>query len=275
MIKPDTGRGHVFANRGRHPHADVPARPARHGLPLPGAVGVPQHERRSTTSSPCSRPDACPKKERVRDRAHELLAELQLTTSRTPSPSTLSGGERRRLEISRALATSRACCSWTSRSPASTRSPSRRSRRSSPNSADRGIAILITDHAVAETLRISDRAYILDQASDTQQAEALGKRSGLGPLRSTPATWRRRRASASTPATRSTVTCAALAVPSQNNSAAVATTTLTCCRRCCWRPKNAARSRWPAPCCRWPPPASRRPPTTRRRHWCATKRTGR
>ncbi len=28
---------------------------------------------------------------------------------------------------------------------------------------ERGIAILITDHAVAETLRISDRAYILDK----------------------------------------------------------------------------------------------------------------
>ena len=49
----------------------------------------------------------------------------------------------------------------TSRSPASIRSPSPTSRRSSSTCKDRGIGVLITDHNVRETLRITDRAYIV------------------------------------------------------------------------------------------------------------------
>ena len=49
----------------------------------------------------------------------------------------------------------------TSRSPASIRSRSPTSRRSSFTCRDRGIGVLITDHNVRETLRITDRAYIV------------------------------------------------------------------------------------------------------------------
>ena len=59
--------------------------------------------------------------EERRTRAQELLAELDLTALAPYPAYTLSGGERRRLEIT---------CSWTSRSPASIPSRSPTSRRS-------------------------------------------------------------------------------------------------------------------------------------------------
>ena len=63
---------------------------------------------------------------------------------------------------SRARSSSRrsSSCS-TSRLPASIRSRSPTSRRSSFTSAIAGIGVLITDHNVRETLRITDRAYIV------------------------------------------------------------------------------------------------------------------
>ena len=76
---------------------------------------------------------------------------------------TLSGGERRRLEISRALATQPGLLlldePFAGIDPITVEEIQKILRQL----ADREIAILITDHAVAETLRISDRAYILDK----------------------------------------------------------------------------------------------------------------
>ena len=103
-----------------------------------------------------------PRKARI-DRARLLLDELQLTHLEDSLAETLSGGERRRLEISRALATEPALLlldePFAGVDPITVEEIQRILRRLT----QRGIAILITDHAVAETLRISDRAYILDQ----------------------------------------------------------------------------------------------------------------
>ena len=103
-----------------------------------------------------------PRKERLA-RAHELLEELQLTHLLRSYAETLSGGERRRLEISRALATQPKLLlldePFAGVDPITVEEIQKILR----DLAARGIAILITDHAVAETLRISDRAYILDQ----------------------------------------------------------------------------------------------------------------
>jgi lipopolysaccharide export system ATP-binding protein len=96
-----------------------------------------------------------------RQRARDLLAELDLT-SLGPYPAyTLSGGERRRLEITRALVTAPQYLlldePFTGIDPiaiADIQDIVARLR-------DRGIGILITDHNVRETLAITDRAYIL------------------------------------------------------------------------------------------------------------------
>ena len=96
-----------------------------------------------------------------RERANELLAELDLT-SLAPYPAyTLSGGERRRLEITRALVTSPQYLlldePFTGIDPIAIADIQEIVARL----RERGIGILITDHNVRETLAITDRAYIL------------------------------------------------------------------------------------------------------------------
>ena len=96
-----------------------------------------------------------------RQRARELLAELDLT-SLAPYPAyTLSGGERRRLEITRALVTGPQYLlldePFTGIDPIAIADIQEIIARL----RDRGIGILITDHNVRETLAITDRAYIL------------------------------------------------------------------------------------------------------------------
>jgi lipopolysaccharide export system ATP-binding protein len=99
--------------------------------------------------------------EERRERARELLAELDLTAL-APFPAyTLSGGERRRLEITRALVTSPQYLlldePFTGIDPIAIADIQQIIARL----RDRGIGILITDHNVRETLAITDRAYIL------------------------------------------------------------------------------------------------------------------
>jgi lipopolysaccharide export system ATP-binding protein len=96
-----------------------------------------------------------------RARARELLAELDLT-SLAPYPAyTLSGGERRRLEITRALVTSPRYLlldePFTGIDPIAIGDIQEIVGRL----RERGIGILITDHNVRETLAITDRAYIV------------------------------------------------------------------------------------------------------------------
>src|SRR5919197_2982780 len=96
-----------------------------------------------------------------RGRARELLGELDLT-SLAPYPAyTLSGGERRRLEITRALVTGPQYLlldePFTGIDPIAIADIQEIVSRL----RDKGIGILITDHNVRETLAITDRAYIL------------------------------------------------------------------------------------------------------------------
>ena len=96
-----------------------------------------------------------------RDRARTLLGELDLS-SLAPYPAyTLSGGERRRLEITRALVTSPRYLlldePFTGIDPIAIGDIQQIVARL----RERWIGILITDHNVRETLAITDRAYIL------------------------------------------------------------------------------------------------------------------
>jgi len=93
----------------------------------------------------------------------ELLAEFSITHLRRAPALALSGGERRRVEIARALATRPHFILLDE--PLAGIDPIAVSdiRDLVSHLKDRGIGVLITDHNVRETLDIVDRAYILHE----------------------------------------------------------------------------------------------------------------
>ncbi|MGN0866805.1 MAG: LPS export ABC transporter ATP-binding protein [Oligosphaeraceae bacterium] len=96
-----------------------------------------------------------------RERLEELLEELQLTRLADQKALTLSGGERRRLEITRAMATSPDFLMLDE--PFGGVDPKNvfEVQKIIATLRDRGLGILITDHNVRETLAIVDRAYLI------------------------------------------------------------------------------------------------------------------
>jgi lipopolysaccharide export system ATP-binding protein len=96
-----------------------------------------------------------------RARLRELLAELNLTPLAQAPAYTLSGGERRRAEITRALVVSPKFILLDE--PFAGIDPIAVSdiQKIIFHLRERGIGVLITDHNVRETLRITDRAYIV------------------------------------------------------------------------------------------------------------------
>ncbi len=96
-----------------------------------------------------------------RQRARELLEELKILPLARQPAYTLSGGERRRLEICRALATSPSFILLDEPFAGIDPLAVDDIQRIIAHLRERGIGILITDHNVRETLKITDRAYIL------------------------------------------------------------------------------------------------------------------
>jgi lipopolysaccharide export system ATP-binding protein len=96
-----------------------------------------------------------------RQRVDELLAELKLTSLARSPAHTLSGGERRRVEITRALALAPRFILLDE--PCAGIDPIAVTDIQAMifHLKARGIGVLITDHNVRETLRITDRAYIV------------------------------------------------------------------------------------------------------------------
>ena len=96
-----------------------------------------------------------------RARAAELLNELKLASLAKSPAHTLSGGERRRVEITRALVISPVFILLDE--PFAGIDPIAVTDIQSIifHLKARGIGVLITDHNVRETLRITDRAYIV------------------------------------------------------------------------------------------------------------------
>jgi lipopolysaccharide export system ATP-binding protein len=91
----------------------------------------------------------------------ELLAEFSISHLRRASAMALSGGERRRVEIARALATKPAFVLLDEPFAGIDPIAIGDIRDLVGHLKDRGIGVLITDHNVRETLDIIDRAYII------------------------------------------------------------------------------------------------------------------
>ena len=101
----------------------------------------------------------------IDERTKSLLEELHISHLRTSPATSLSGGERRRVEIARALATSPRFIlldePFAGVDPIAVLDIQRIIRFLK----ERGIGVLITDHNVRETLGICDHAYIINEGS--------------------------------------------------------------------------------------------------------------
>jgi lipopolysaccharide export system ATP-binding protein len=97
------------------------------------------------------------------ERCDRLLEELNLSRLRRQKAFTLSGGERRRVEIARALVTDPDFIlldePFTGVDPIAVEEI----QEILGGLKERGLGVLITDHNVRETLHITDRAYIMNE----------------------------------------------------------------------------------------------------------------
>ena len=97
-----------------------------------------------------------------RERARDLLAELNLSSLASSPAYTLSGGERRRAEITRALVMSPRFILLDEPFAGIDPIAVTDIQKIIFHLKARGIGVLVTDHNVRETLRITDRAYIVN-----------------------------------------------------------------------------------------------------------------
>lgn len=107
------------------------------------------------------------------ERCRELMRLLGITHLAKHKAYTLSGGERRRVEIARALVLSPAFVLWdepfTGIDPIAVSEIQKIIRKLTRM----GIGVLITDHNVRETLGICDRAYILNDGVILEEGRPL------------------------------------------------------------------------------------------------------
>jgi lipopolysaccharide export system ATP-binding protein len=106
-----------------------------------------------------------------KQRCSELLKQFHLEHKRKHLAKTCSGGERRRLEIARSLITRPKLIlldePFAAVDPHTVEDVQAEVRKL----ADSGISILVTDHAVQQTLHICDRAYIIDSGENLMDGD--------------------------------------------------------------------------------------------------------
>ena len=106
------------------------------------------------------------------EEAARLLDELELSHLHANRADTLSGGERRRLELARALATQPKILlldePFAGVDPINVEEIQGLIARL----RERGLGVLITDHSVRETLQITDRSYIIHQGQILREGNA-------------------------------------------------------------------------------------------------------
>ena len=105
------------------------------------------------------------------EKCDQLLEQFSLTVQQKQPASTLSGGERRKLEIARALVTNPTMIlldePFSGVDPIAVEDL----QQEILNLRDRGISILLTDHNVRETLTVTDRSYIMDSGTVLREGE--------------------------------------------------------------------------------------------------------
>ncbi len=168
MITPESGRVH-FAGK------DVTAMPmyqhARAGMGYlsqePSVfqrLSVEDNLRAILQTQPLTR-------EQQRTTCNDLLAQFGLEHKRSEQARTCSGGERRRLEIARSLITKPRLIlldePFAAVDPHTVEELQSEVRRL----AAQGIAILVTDHNVQQTLRICTRAYIIHEGKNLREGD--------------------------------------------------------------------------------------------------------
>jgi lipopolysaccharide export system ATP-binding protein len=102
-----------------------------------------------------------------KERARKLIDQFGLTRQTHQKAGTLSGGERRKLEIARALVTDPSLIMldepFSGVDPIAVEELQTEILRLREGA---GIAILLTDHNVRETLEVTDRSYIIDEGRE-------------------------------------------------------------------------------------------------------------
>jgi lipopolysaccharide export system ATP-binding protein len=104
-----------------------------------------------------------------RKRAAELLAQFGLEHKAREQARTCSGGERRRLEIARALITRPKLMLLDEPFAAVDPHTVEELQNEVRKLATQGIAMLVTDHNVQQTLRICTRAYIIHEGKNLRE----------------------------------------------------------------------------------------------------------
>lgn len=137
-----------------------------------------------------SLPDSTGKRARIEERINTLVDEFHLSHFQLRRGYQLSGGERRRCEVARALAVGEAGPRYLLLDePFAGVDPLAVADLQTliGSLRDRGMGVLITDHNVRETLAITDRAYILAEGkilaagrSDVVASDPLVRRHYLG-----------------------------------------------------------------------------------------------
>ncbi|MCH2146433.1 MAG: LPS export ABC transporter ATP-binding protein [Phycisphaerales bacterium] len=106
-----------------------------------------------------------------KQRCDELLEQFHLEHKRNQLAKTCSGGERRRLEIARALIMRPKLIlldePFAAVDPHTVEDVQKEVRKLT----EQGISILVTDHAVQQTLHICDRAYIIDSGKNLMDGD--------------------------------------------------------------------------------------------------------